>query len=106
MADVYDNMALIQSQVSKPCPFKVLEKLWTEFLGVLDTRILTTFLARTAECYVGEIVRLSDGRSGQVVVINRLFPSRPMVRINNEIVDLSINQKIEIESILPVSGKP
>jgi len=104
MADVYDNMSFTQSRGSKPCPFKVLEKLQTEFLGVLDTRVLTTFLARTAECYVGEIVRLSDGRTGQVVVINRLFPSRPMVRSNDQIIDLSLNPEIQIESILPVSG--
>lgn len=104
VADAYDTMTFNQSKGSKVCPFRVLDQLQNDYLGLLDTKILITFLARTAECYVGEMVRLSDGRRGQIVVINRSRPSRPMVRTDNEIVDLSKLPEIEVESILPVGG--
>lgn len=104
VADVFDTLNFRWSRGGKVCPFKVLESLHNDFLGLLDTRVLITFLTRSAECYVGELVRLSDGRTGQVVVINRSNPSRPMVRADNEVVDLSERTEIEIESIIPFTG--
>lgn len=104
VADVYDTINSSRPGNGRACPFKVFEEMQNNYLGVLDTKILITFLARTAECYVGEMVRLNDGRTGQVVVINRTYPSRPMVRVDDEIIDLSKIQDVEIEEILPVSG--
>lgn len=106
VADAYDTMTFNQSKGSKVCPFRVLEQLQNDYLGLLDTRILITFLARTAECYVGEMVRLSDGRHGQVVVINRSRPSRPMVRTDDGIVDLAKIPEVKVTAILPVAGGP
>ncbi len=105
VADVYDTTTYNQlKNDQKVCPFKVLKTLHSDFLGALDTKILITFLARTAECYIGEMVRLSDGRTGQVVAVNRASPSRPMVRSDNDIIDLAETPKLEIEAILPVEG--
>ncbi|MCL6611883.1 MAG: HD-GYP domain-containing protein [Peptococcaceae bacterium] len=104
VADVYDTMNSSRPGSGRACPFKVFEEMQSNFLGALDTKILITFLARTAECYVGEIVRLNDGRTGQIVVINRTYPSRPMIRVDDEIIDLSQIRTVEIEEILPVTG--
>ncbi|MFZ5633897.1 MAG: HD-GYP domain-containing protein [Bacillota bacterium] len=105
VADVYDTMTSEQSHGGKVCPFKVIENLHLNYLGVLDTRILITFLARIAECYVGEMVRLTDGRTGQIVVINRTHPSRPMVRTrDDEIINLIKTPEVSIDAILPVGG--
>jgi len=105
VADVYDTINFDQSRRSKVCPFFVFDRLQQNYLGVLDTGILLTFLARTAESYVGEIVHLSDGRTGQIVVINRASPSRPMVRTKEGIIDLSVRPEISIEAVLPVGPK-
>lgn len=106
VADVFDTMTFNLSKGSKVCPFKVFERLQHEYISLLETGILIKFLARTAECYVGEMVRLNDGRTGQVVVINRSHPSRPMVRTENGLVDLETIPEIEIEAILPVTAGP
>lgn len=105
VADVYDTMTYDQSRGKKVCPFKVFEKMHNEYLGILDTKVLITFLARTAECYVGELVLLSNGLSGQIVLINRSSPSRPMVRTDLGLIDLSTTTDIEIEAFLPATEK-
>lgn len=102
VADVYDAMTSKRSYRTRTCPFQVIEKLQSDFYNVLDTEILLTFLARIAECYVGDMVRLSDDRVGQVVLINRLQPSRPMVRTSDGIVNLFEERDIDISEIVPV----
>ncbi|MCL6478307.1 MAG: HD domain-containing protein [Peptococcaceae bacterium] len=105
VADVYDTMISEQSRSGKVCPFKVIEILQLDYLGVLDAKILITFLARIAECYVGEMVRLTDGRAGQIVCINRTYPARPMVRTqDNRIINLLKTPRLSIDTILPVGG--
>ncbi|MCL5056724.1 MAG: HD-GYP domain-containing protein [Actinobacteria bacterium] len=101
VADVYDAMTSKRTYRAKACPFKVIDRLQSDFYTVLDTKILLIFLSRIAECYVGDIVRLSDGRTGQVAVINRLQPSRPMVRTSEGLVNLFEETGIEIEGIVP-----
>ncbi|MHB8122570.1 MAG: HD-GYP domain-containing protein, partial [Desulfuromonadaceae bacterium] len=101
VADVYDAMTSKRSYRTRTCPFKVIEKLQSEFYSVLDTEILLAFLSRIAECYVGDMVRLSDGRTGQIVVINRLQPSRPMVRTTDSIINLLEESGVDIQEILP-----
>jgi len=101
VADVYDAMTSKRTYRARVCPFKVIDRLQGDFYTVLDTKILLTFLSRIAECYVGDIVRLSDGRTGQVVLINRLQPSRPMVRTSEGIVNLFEETDIDIEGVVP-----
>ncbi|MFZ5645674.1 MAG: HD-GYP domain-containing protein [Bacillota bacterium] len=101
VADVYDAMTSNRAYRERVCPFKVIDKLQSDFYDALDTEILLTFLSRIAECYVGDMVRLSDGRTGQVVVINRLQPSRPMVRTEEGIVNLFEEPGVDITDILP-----
>jgi putative nucleotidyltransferase with HDIG domain len=101
VADVYDAMTSKRSYRSRNCPFQVIDKLQSDFYNVLDTQILLTFLSRIAECYVGDMVQLSDGRTGQVVLINRLQPSRPMVRTRDGIINLFEETGINISEIVP-----
>ena len=46
------------------------------------------------------LVRLNDGREGEVVLINKLSLSRPVIRCGDEFVDLSKEPKLSIESVL------
>lgn len=101
IADVYDAMTSNRPYRGKICPFKVIAQFQHNFYGALDTGILLTFLNRIAECYVGEVVQLSDGRTGQIVLINPSTPSRPQVWTSDGIVNLKNEPDLEIDTLLP-----
>ena len=45
-------------------------------------------------------VLLNDGRTGQVVMINRLNVSRPLVQVGTAFVDLSKDHSLYIQELL------
>ena len=45
-------------------------------------------------------VLLSDGRKGEVIMINAALPSSPVVKIENTFVDLAKQEGLKIEEIL------
>ncbi|GBF33065.1 HD-GYP domain [Desulfocucumis palustris] len=104
IADVYDAMTSRRPHREKICPFQVIDQFQHDFFNLLDTKLLMTFLNRVADCYVGEVVRLSDGRTGQVVVINPAYPARPMIRNRDGIINLVNEHGVEIVDILPVGA--
>ncbi len=103
VADTFDKLTSEMAEKGQGCPFKVLEVLKNENLGLLDTKILFSFCDRTAECYVGEFVALSDGSKGQIVMSNRNNPCRPVVRIGDKLVELERHPELEIQSLVSIN---
>lgn len=68
--------------------------------GYLDPEAVSAFLSNVSNFYVGTLVKLNDGRIGQVVMINKTEPYRPLVKINDEYVDLSKNYDLEVETLI------
>ena len=100
IADVYDAMTASRDFRSSTCPFKVVAIFEQEGLGKYDTHFIMTFLERIVLTYMHNNVRLSDGRVGEVVMINKMTLSRPIVKIGNNFVDLSTEKSLTIESIV------
>lgn len=99
VADVYDAMTTNRPYRKKINPFQVIEQFQQGFYGILDVKILVTFLSRIAECYIGEMVQLSDGRTGQVVFINPNNPARPLIQTNSGFIDLTRTREVVINDI-------
>lgn len=100
IADVYDAMTASRDFRSSTCPFKVVAIFEQEGLGKYDTQFIMTFLERIVLTYMHNNVRLSDGRVGEVVMINKLTLSRPIVKVGETFVDLSTEKGLSIESIV------
>lgn len=100
IADVYDAMTASRDFRSSTCPFKVVAIFEQEGLGKYDTHYIMTFLERIVLTYMHNNVCLSDGRIGEVVMINKLTLSRPIVKIGETFVDLSTEKGLSIESIV------
>lgn len=100
IADIYDAMTSNRSYRGKHCPFEVIEHLEDKYLGKLDTKFLMTFLHNIAYCYLGRWVQLSTGEEAKIVFINKQKPSKPMVQVDNVMIDLGVEQNICIEKIL------
>lgn len=100
IADVYDAMTSNRRYRNAICPFDVVENFERDGFLKFEPGYLMTFMERIVESYLHNIVRLSDGREGEVILINKLSLSRPVVRIGDEFVDLSKQHKLMIEAII------
>lgn len=99
IADVYDAMTSDRSYRKGICPFHVLEQMEHE-KDAYEPYILHTFINHTAEAYINNEVRLSNGETGRVVLLNQNFLSRPLVVTANNSYDLSRTSDINIIEII------
>lgn len=100
ICDIYDAMTSDRVYRGRICPFEVIKKFQVSSYGELDTTYLLVFLKNIAYTYYGSWVKLNDGRSGEIVFINPNDLSRPMVRINDEIVDLHEREELDIIGVI------
>lgn len=100
IADVYEAMTAARVYRGSQCPFKVISIFEEEGLQKYDPHYILTFLERIVSSYMNNSVRLSDGRVGEVIMINPGKLSKPMVRIGNDYVDLSKTTNLWIEELV------
>jgi HD-GYP domain-containing protein (c-di-GMP phosphodiesterase class II) len=100
VADVYNAMISKRSYRTRHTPFKVLNLFKNESIGVYDQKIIKVFLDNIASHYIGAKIMLSDGQVGEVVHINEMSISKPIVKINDEIIDISKYKDVEIVQMI------
>ncbi|NLK22315.1 MAG: HD-GYP domain-containing protein [Epulopiscium sp.] len=100
IADIYDAMTSDRSYRERFCPFKVIETFEQEAYGKLDTKFLLSFLKNIAYNYLNCWVRLSTGEEGEIMFINSNNLSRPIVRVDNALVDLRDERDLFIDEII------
>lgn len=100
IADVYDAMTSSRSYREAICPFDVVSNFERDGFLKFDPGYLMIFLERIIQSYLHNAVRLSDGREGEVVMINKFSLSKPVVRCGTTFIDLSKEPKLSIKSIL------
>ncbi len=100
VADTYDAMTSSRAYQKKTSPFKVVESIAHDSFSSLDPKVSRIFAERMSRYFVGNTVKLSDGRIGQVVYIYPNFPLRPVVMTDGEFIDFSKKQRISIEEMM------
>lgn len=101
IADVYDAMTSSRVYRHGLCPFKVISILENEGFQKYDTEVIMTFVQNVLDSYMLNLVRLSDGRIGEVIMINRSALSRPLIKCGTDYVDLSLEPpELYVDSIL------
>ncbi len=100
VADVYDAMTSNRIYKDKVSPFKVAELIFNNSFGELDPIIANVFLKNIFKFYVGNIVKLNNGDVGEVVLVNKFSPTRPLVKTSKGFIDLSKNYEYEIIDII------
>lgn len=100
IADVYDAMTAARVYRGPLCPFKVISIFETEGLQKYDSHYILTFLEHIANTYMSNRVRLSNGKEGDVVFMNKNSLSKPMIRCGKEFIDLSKETDIYIETFV------
>lgn len=97
VADIYDAMTSDRVYRRRTTPFKVVEMVMANMFDELDPIVCTTFLNNVRDYFVGNIIRLSDGRQAEVVFLSRMGCGRPVVRTEDgEFIDLEKHKSISI----------
>lgn len=100
IADVYDAMTTSRVYRGSMCPFTVIKQMEDDSFSKYDPNVLVPFLNKVVSSYLHSKVRLSDGSSGEVVLINNNCLSRPSVMCNGGFIDLSKRSDLTIKAIL------
>lgn len=98
--DVYD--AMTSSRVYRPAlsPFEAISVFESEGLQKYDPTYILIFLEKIVQAYVGNRVRLSNGREGEIRLINQHALSKPVIQLDSSFVDLSKERDLTVEAIL------
>jgi HD-GYP domain-containing protein (c-di-GMP phosphodiesterase class II) len=101
VADLYDEKLTInRAHDLAISPYTSLESLWDSAYK-LDAEAFITFTDRMCDYIAGNIVALNDGRQGKVVFLNKRFPSRCIVKLNNgEVLNLMSNREVRIHHLV------
>lgn len=100
IADVYDAMTANRVYRDGMCPFHVIRMFENEGYQKFDVQYLLPFLEGIVQTYINNRVRLTDGRIGEIIFINKQSLSRPIVKIGDAFIDLSNQRDLCIEEIL------
>ncbi|MCR5784776.1 MAG: HD domain-containing protein [Eubacterium sp.] len=97
ICDVYIAMTSGRSHRKSLCPFDVIHNFEQSGMAMFNGRYLFTFLENIALSYQHNTVILNDGRSGNIIMLNRNNYSSPVVQLSNgEFLDLSQSPELQI----------
>lgn len=102
VSDMYHAMTCERLYQSKKSPFQVMEELMRDKYTHFSHQVVDTFSKSLANYSTGKKVRLSNGRTGEVVFVDEKYPTRPMVQFDqsNDILSLKSNPEIFIDEIV------
>lgn len=100
IADVYDAMTSNRVYRDRICPFDVIRNFEEEGYQKYDAAYLLPFLESLAQAHINASVRLSNSLLGEIVMVNRMALSRPVVKVGNQFFDLSKDKELHIISVL------
>ena len=100
ITDMFDAMTSDRSYSKKQNPFKVLEIMQHDCMGLLDYNYLSTFIKEMAIYYTGEMVKLSDGTVGKIIKIDLNNISKPLISVDSNFIDLNKEKDLFIIELL------
>ncbi|MFC5451996.1 HD-GYP domain-containing protein [Paenibacillus aestuarii] len=100
VADIYSAMISDRIYQEKRDLLYVLKELHRMSFGQLDPKLTQVFIRNMIPNFIGKKVLLSDGRKGLIVMTNPSDFFNPLIKINENFVDLSMLKGVEITSII------
>lgn len=100
IVDIY--VAMISPRVYREaiCPFEAMSVFEQEGFRKFKPEFILIFLEGMANTYINCSVKLSDGRAGEIVMIDSRSITRPMVKVEDEFVDLAKEKDLFIQELI------
>lgn len=101
IADVYEAMTATRVYRGPVCPFDVIAQFENNGFDLYETEYLLVFLQNIVNCYLHSSVRLSNGETAEIVLINRQKGSKPVVMTTGgRPVDLLKEKNLKIDELI------
>lgn len=100
IADVYDAMTCARVYRGPLCPFEVISIFESEGYTKYDPRYIMTFMAGIVQTYINNTVRLNNGQIGEIVMINKMELTRPVIRMKEHFIDLAKQRDLQIVAVV------
>jgi HD-GYP domain-containing protein (c-di-GMP phosphodiesterase class II) len=100
VADVFHAMSSKRPYHDALPFYEVVSQLRKGFFGELDPHIVDVFLKNMIRNLIGQRVMLTDGNWAEVIYINPHDDTHPLVKIDQNFIDLSKERQIHIREII------
>ncbi|TCS80831.1 HD-GYP domain-containing protein [Tepidibacillus fermentans] len=100
IADVFHAMISKRSYREQFSYFKVLDQLLGDSFGKLEPKIVQIFVRMMSKITLGSRVVLNNGLEGNILFINTNNPTRPLIQVSDQIINLEKENKLFIQDIL------
>ncbi|MGF7049275.1 HD-GYP domain-containing protein (c-di-GMP phosphodiesterase class II) [Paenibacillus sp. DS2015] len=104
VVDIFHAMTLNKAYRKGQSPYLVLEQIYAESFGKLDPKLVQIFIKKVTEFNNGAMVRLSNDQIGEIVFSNDKEPTRPMVSVGSDIINLEQQRHLYIIEIIKKNG--
>lgn len=94
IADAYDELTLMDNGGRNP--FELIREFEQEGLAKYDPQFIMVFLAGITDTYIGCDILLDNGQVGTIIYINRDNLSRPMIKVNDQYINLAVEKDLKI----------
>lgn len=99
--DAYEAMTSVRSYRSPFTPFQVIASFEKMLNQSLESQfILRPIMEKLASYQLGTTVRLSDGTVGEVIYNNSDHLSKPLIKIDNKVLNMAEHPNLEITGIV------
>jgi len=99
VCDIFDAMTTDRPYKKKVSPFVAAEYISWNSGVTLDSRICYVFLSNLAGFFKGKEVLLSTGQRGKIVFVDVNFPTRPVVQVGTEFIDLVKSKEVTVDEL-------
>ncbi|RII36349.1 HD-GYP domain-containing protein [Clostridium chromiireducens] len=99
VADTFDAMTSNRVYKKGTTPFKAFEMFMVEGVKQYDVSIIFSLLENIYPYYIGMNAMLEDGRIGEIVYISPNDLMNPIIKVNNELIDMSKENNLSIVNI-------
>lgn len=100
IADTFDLIAISKVICTENSIFEAIQILEEMGQEKFDSEILGCFLSMLASQYINRMVCLNNGIQGEVVMLNPMQLSRPVIKTPYDYIDLSRNELLNIVRVL------
>ncbi|HLS36068.1 MAG TPA: HD-GYP domain-containing protein [Bacillota bacterium] len=100
VADVFHAMSSNRVYQERSPLYEVLAEMEREMFAKLDPEITYLFIEQTMYSLIGSEVLLTDGRKGTIVLVPSNEPTKPLLHVENEFVNLRTKDNVKIDQII------
>lgn len=100
IGDIFSAMINHRVYAETLNPYKAAQNILDMSYNELDPYMAQLFVRGISNYYIGNVVKLTSGEVGEIVLVNQAELERPLVKTENTFVDLSKERDIKIEEII------